>query len=52
MARRRDLKALAEGLQLPLITIEDITTYVIQTGAAQLTTTRVSTYRPRMVSSR
>ena len=36
MARRRDLKALAEGLQLPLITIEDITTYVIQTGAAQL----------------
>ncbi|MFJ6962202.1 MAG: 3,4-dihydroxy-2-butanone-4-phosphate synthase, partial [Lactiplantibacillus plantarum] len=39
MARRRDLKALAEGLQLPLITIEDITTYVIQTGAAQLTTT-------------
>lgn len=39
MARRRDLKALAEGLQLSLITIEDITTYVIQTGAAQLTTT-------------
>ena len=39
MARRRDLKALAEGLQLPLITIEDITTYIIQTGATQLTTT-------------
>jgi 3,4-dihydroxy 2-butanone 4-phosphate synthase/GTP cyclohydrolase II len=39
MARRRDLKSLAEGLQMPMITIEDLLQYAIQTGADKLDTT-------------
>lgn len=39
MARRKDLKALAEGLQLPMITIEDLNRYLVQTQRVHLTTT-------------
>jgi len=39
MARRKELKALAEGLQLPMITIEELSTYLIQTQRVHLTTT-------------
>ncbi len=38
MARRHDLKALAEGLHVPMITIQDVTNYRLQHGAVALTT--------------
>ncbi len=37
MARRHDLKALAEGLNIPMITIQDITNYRLQQDAVKLT---------------
>lgn len=39
MARRRDLKALAEGLQIPLLTIEELTQYLIQQNLKKLQST-------------
>lgn len=39
MARRKDLKALAEGLKIPMITIADITAYRIEQTSLRLTTT-------------
>lgn len=41
MARRHDLKALAEGLQIPVITIQEIVNYRLQTN--QVTLTRIPT---------
>ncbi|ETY72759.1 GTP cyclohydrolase II [Lactiplantibacillus fabifermentans] len=39
MARRRDLKALAEGLEIPMITVTDIVNYRLQVDRPTLTTT-------------
>ena len=39
MARRKDLKALAEGLQIPMLTIEEVTQYLVQKNLKELQTT-------------
>lgn len=39
MARRKDLKALAEGLQIPILTIEELTQYLIQKNLKKLQST-------------
>lgn len=36
MARRKDLKALAEGLQIPLLTIEEVTQYLVRKNLKEL----------------